>query len=437
MEILVVGCNHTTAPVEVRERLDFPEGKLPPALEALMATGALQEGMILSTCNRVEVWGSADDPYAASAAAFDFLVKARGVDPEELRPCLYTHRGLEAVRHLFRVASSLDSMVVGEPQILGQLKAAYALAQSREAAGNLLSRAMHHAFRTAKRVRTETGIGRNAVSVSYAAVELARKIFDSLTGKVVLLLGAGEMAELAAKHLVVHGVAPILVANRTWERAQELARAFGGKAIRYDEFAAYLIEADIVLCSTGAPHFVVTRERVQQCFHARRHRPMFLIDIAVPRNIEPTVNELDDVYLYDIDDLQHVVEANAQERLREAERARELVEQEVVKFAQRLSGQDVVPTIKSLQEKLEEIRQGEVVKTLGRLKDAPPETRAAIEAMSSAIVSKILHGPIQQLKASHRSHDGPLFRKLVHDLFGLGPEEPEVDPEFTDDELPK
>ncbi len=434
MDLLVVGTNHQTAPVEVRERLAFTDDELPAALERLMAEGGLKEGMILSTCNRVEVWAAGEAPEAARETLAAYLAKARGVDLETLRPALYAYAGIEAVAHLFRVASSLDSMVVGEPQILAQVKAAYAQAHAAGATGPVLSRAVHAAFRTAKRIRTETGIARSAVSVSYAAVELARKIFGDLAGKVVLLLGAGEMGELAAQHFRDRGIARLLLANRTPGRAEELAQRFGGEAVPYAEVARCMAEADIVLCSTAAPDYVVTRAEVERLLANRRYRPVFFIDIAVPRNVEPSVNELDGAYLYDIDDLRAVVEANLRERAREAERAEALVTEELGKFARRLADRDAVPTIRSLRERLEEIRREEVARTLGRLRDASPETRAAVEALSASLVNKILHAPIQRLKLGDHHSEGRHFRELVRDLFGLPPEEGE-DAEETPPDL--
>lgn len=432
MDLLVVGLSHHTAPVELRERLAFADEELPAALSALMAEDGLREGMLLSTCNRVEVWAAAEAPETAQEVLAAYLAKIRGVDLETLRPFLYAYRGLEAVVHLFRVASSLDSLVVGEPQVLAQLKAAFAQAHAAGATGPELSRAVHAAFRAAKRVRTETSIARSAVSVSYAAVELARKIFGDLSGKVVLLLGAGEMGELAARHFRDRGIARLLVANRTPGRAAELARAVGGEAAPSIEAALQAAEADIILCSTAAAGYLVTRTDAQRLLAARRHRPVFFIDIAVPRNVEPSVNELDGAYLYDIDDLRAVVEANRQEREREAERAEALIREELEKFVRRLADRAAVPTIRSLRERMEEIRREEVSRTLGRLRDASPETQAAIEALSVSLVNKILHAPIQRLKLGSDRGEGRRFRELVRDLFDLGPEEGE-DPEDRPD----
>jgi glutamyl-tRNA reductase len=311
-------------------------------------------------------------------------------------------------------------MMIGEPQILGQVKDAFALAQACATVGPHLHPLFSQAFSVAKRVRTETEIARHAVSVSFAAVELAKKIFDGLAGRAVLLVGAGKMSELAAKHLVEQGAFPVYVANRTWARAQELARALAGTAVPWDALPTALGTVDIVVTSTGAPEPVITRGMVTRAVHDRRGRSLFFIDIAVPRDVEPGVDALDDVYRYDIDDLKQVVDANLRERAREAQRAEALVEREVGKFLARQADVEVIPTIVSLRERLEEIRLGELRKTLGRLPDATPETRAAIEALSTAIVNKILHAPITKLRESSRAGAGRSWLELVHELFGLG-----------------
>jgi glutamyl-tRNA reductase len=337
-----------------------------------------------------------------------------------VEPVLYTHLETDAVHHAFRVSASLDSMMVGEPQILGQVKEAFALAQACSTIGPRLHSLFSRAFSVAKRVRTETGIARHAVSVSFAAVELSRKIFDGLEGRAVLLVGAGKMSELAARHLVAQGAFPVYVANRTWPRAQELARALSGTAVPWDELLTALGAVDIVVTSTGAAEPVITHAHVSRVMHARGGRPLFFIDIAVPRDVEPGVDALDDVYRYDIDDLKQVVDANLRERAREAQRAEALVEREVGKFALRQGDVEVIPTIVSLRARLEDIRLGEVKKALARLPDAGPETRAAIEALSTAMVNKILHAPITKLRESSRAGASRSWLELVHELFGLG-----------------
>jgi glutamyl-tRNA reductase len=420
LELFVAGLSHRTAPIGVREQLAVEEDKLREVLRAVQEAGVFSEIMILSTCNRVEAYGVAEAPGEARTLALRHLCQHRGVDPSSLEPFVYTKSGLEAVHHCFRVASSLDSMMLGEPQILRQVKDAFALAQSCQAVGPLLHALMTRAFAVAKKVRTETGVARHAVSVSFAAVELARKIFGSLEGKSVFLIGAGKMGELAAKHLVAQGVFPIYVANRTSSTAQELARALGGTAVPFGECQATMAQVDIVITSTGAPEPIIRHEDVQRALHSRRSRPLFFIDIAVPRDVEPAVNDLDNVFCYDIDDLHQVVEANIRERQREAQKAEALVEREVGKWAARLHDQEVVPTIVSLREKLETIRQNELAKTLARIPGVTPETRAAIEALSQSIVNKILHAPIVKLRESSRSGHGRRVTESVSELFGLG-----------------
>ena len=419
MALFVAGLSHRNAPVELREQLAVDEDKLRELLRDVAASGVVREAIILSTCNRVEVYAVAEVPGEARAATFRQLCRHRGVETAAVEAALYTYAEGDAVRHAFRVASSLDSMVIGEPQILGQVKDAFALAQSCEAVGPALHSLFTQAFAVAKKVRTETDIARHAVSVSFAAVELAKKIFAGLEGKAVLLVGAGKMSELAARHLVEQGVFPVYVTNRTWARAQEMARALSGTAVPFDELPTALGAVDIVISSTGAPEPVVRRDMVQRVMHGRRGRPLFFIDIAVPRDVEGTVDTLDDVYCYDIDDLKQVVDANLRERVREAHRAETLIDREVAKFLAKQGDVEVIPTIVSLRERLEAIRTGEVKRTLSRLPNATPETREAIEALSSAIVNKILHAPITKLRESSRAGSPRSWLDLVHELFGL------------------
>ena len=420
MALFAAGISHKNAPLALREQLAADEDKVREVLRDLVAGGALREVVILSTCNRVEVYGVADVPGEARALAFRHLCRQRGVEASGVEAALYTHTEDDAIRHAFRVAASLDSMMVGEPQILGQVKDAFALAQACEAVGPALHTLFTQAFAVAKRVRTETDIARHAVSVSFAAVELAKKIFAGLTGRGVLLVGAGKMSELAAKHLVEQGAFPIYVVNRTWTRAQEMARALSGTPVPFAELATVLAAVDIVITSTGAPMPIVTRDTVADVVRGRGTRPLFFIDIAVPRDVEPGVEALGDVYRYDIDDLKSVVDANIRERLREAQRAEALVEREVGKFRARLGDVEVIPTIVSLRERLEDIRAGELRRALARLPDASPETRAALEAMSTAIVNKILHAPITKLRESSRAGSHRSWLEVVNELFGLG-----------------
>lgn len=410
MKLFVTGLNHRTAPVEVRERLAFEPTSLTQALGNLTDRPGLLEGMILSTCNRVEVTVAAEEKADAEATVERFLAESRSVERSWVTPYLYRHDGQDAIRHLFRVASSLDSMIVGEPQILGQLKTAYALAKQCGAISGYLDLVMTRAFNVAKRVRSETEIGHSAVSVSYAAVELAREIFGSLEGKRVLLVGAGKMAESAARHLRRAGVSDIIVTNRTRSRADSLAEEFQGRAIDYDQFFDILPDVDILLASSAAPHFILTREQTRGVIGRRRNRPMFLIDIAVPRNIEASVNELDNVFLYDIDDLGKVVDANMQGRIDVAAEAENIIREEVDRMMVRLKTRDVAPTIISLQEKLEQVRSTEIERARSRLGSLTPQQEEAIEAMTRGIINKIAHGPITELR---RQADDPAGVHLV------------------------
>ena len=406
MKLLVTGLNHKTAPVELRERLAFAEGALPGALGDLLAQPGIDEGLILSTCNRVEVAVSAEDAVDAAAVVERFLAAARGVPLEAFRDLLYHYQDREAIRHLCRVAASLDSMVVGEPQILGQLKAAYAAAKAQGAVDSLLESVLTRAFSVAKRVRSETGIGESGVSVSWAAVELAREIFGSLEGKKVLLVGAGKVSQLAARRLRRSGVRAILVANRTYERAREMAAEFQGGIVEYERFPAALPEVDILIASTAAPGYLLRKSEMRRVMEARRGRPMFLIDLAVPRNLEPAVNELDGAFLYDIDDLEKVVQANLGERRKRAELAEQIVAEEVERMMLRLRAREVTPTIVSLQVQLEQIRAAELERVRGKLGPLTEEQEEVLEALTRGIVNKIAHGPISELRRRAGQPDG-------------------------------
>jgi glutamyl-tRNA reductase len=419
MRLFITGLNHRTAPVEVRERLAFEDTALPFALGKLKQRPGLLEGMILSTCNRVEVTVAAEEQADAEATVEHFLADSRSVERAWVSPYLYRHDGQDAVRHLFRVASSLDSMVLGEPQILGQLKNAYALAKECGAISGFLDLVMTRAFNVAKRVRSETDIGENAVSVSYAAVELAREIFSSLAGKRVLLIGAGKMAESAARHLRRSGVSDILVANRTRARADALADEFQGRAIDYQNFLQSMPDVDILLASSGAPDYILTREEMRGVIGRRRNRPMFLIDIAVPRNIEPSVNELDNVFLYDIDDLEKVVSTNMQGRIEVAAQAEDIIREEVERMMARLKTRQVAPTIVSLQEQLEQTRAAEIERMRAKLGKLTPQQEEAIEALTRGIVNKIAHGPISELRRQASEPGGAHLVNIIRKLFRL------------------
>jgi glutamyl-tRNA reductase len=420
MKLLITGLSHHTAPVEVRERLAFEENTLLEALNRLRRRPGMIEGMILSTCNRVEVAVTAEEQSDAEGSIERFLAESRSVETDWMSPYLYRYHGPDAIRHLFRVASSLDSMVVGEPQILGQLKSAYALAKECGALSGYLDLVMTRAFNVAKRVRTETEIGTSAVSISYAAVELARDIFGSLAGKRVLLAGAGKMAESAARHLRRAGVSDILVTNRTRSRADLLAEEFQGQVIPYEDFVGALAEIDILLTSSAAPHYILTREQMRGVISRRRNRPMFLIDIAVPRNIEPSVNQLDNVFLYDIDDLDRVVKSNLQARKNIAEQAEEIITEEVERMVLRLKTREVTPTIISLQEQLEQLRAAEIERARGKLGALTPQQEEAIEALTRGIINKIAHGPITEMRRKASDPDGIHLMNTIRKLFRLG-----------------
>ena len=425
MKLQLTGLSHKTAPVHLREKLAIPEAGLPDALHELQNLGA-SEAMILSTCNRVEIAVSTRDIDDPAAIIDSFLSRWHGSNSTSsgaFEGHLYRVEARAAIQHVFRVASSLDSMVVGEPQILGQLKSAYAIAKTEGSVGGLLETVLTRAFSVAKRVRTETGIGQMAVSVSYAAVELARKIFGSLDGHSVMIIGSGKMGELAARHLRRSGARRIYVTNRTWERAEELAALFSGHAVEYSRFTAMLHDIDIVIASSGAPHYILTREDMQKVIAARRNKPMFLIDIAVPRNIDPAVNDVEGVFLYDVDDLEGVVNANLKERSRQAEQAEAIVAEELDRMMARLQLETVTPTIISLQEQLEEIRAAEVTRALRRLPPMASEQQqqiaAQIDAMTKSIINKIAHGPISELRRNAGDPDGVHVINAIRKVFHL------------------
>jgi len=419
MKFVITGVSHNTAPVEVRERLAFDAPSLAAALSDLEARGGLCEALILSTCNRVEIAVTAEEGADPHGVVEQFLAESRKLEPEWLQPYLYRYEDQEAIRHLFRVAAGLDSMIIGEPQILGQLKAAYAAAKAQGTVRNFLETVLTRAFSVAKRVRSETGIGESAVSVGYAAVELAREIFGSLAGKKVMIVGAGKMSELAARHLHRSGATRIFVTNRTYQRAREMAGAFQGTIIEYDRFLAFLPEIDILIASSGAPHYILRKSEMRRVIEARRNRPMFLIDIAVPRNIEPAVNEIDNVFLYDIDDLQKVVDVNLGERRKRAELAEQIIADEVERLIARLKAREVTPTIVSLQDQLEQIRAAELDRVRSKLGPLTPQQEEALEALTRGIISKIAHGPISELRRQAGQPNGSEVIEAIRRVFRL------------------
>jgi glutamyl-tRNA reductase len=401
-QIVLVGVNHKTAPIELRERIAISREELGEATRALAAQPGVSECMIVSTCNRVEMLAAVESPETDIRS---FLYNQFGLQRAELAPHIYEHRDQEAVRHLFRVAASLDSMVVGEPQILGQVKEAFAAARAAGTVSGQLEHLLQSAFAAAKRVRTETSIGSNSVSIASVAVELARKIFGSLQGRTVFLVGAGKMSELAARHLVQQGAGAILVTNRTLERARQLAEPFDGRVIPFDKLYETTTEADIVISSTGAPHHIFRPEHGQQFMHRRRNRPMFFIDIAVPRDVDPAMNKIEGIFVYDIDDLQQVAASHIAERRTQAGDAESLVEAEVERFHQRRRAVNVAPAIVSLQQQAEEIRVNELKRMHAKLGALTTEQLAAVEALTRGLVNKFLHPPMQALKQAAREND--------------------------------
>ena len=420
MHIVVVGLSHKTAPVEIREKLAVPESRIGEALTRLCSYQGVREGILLSTCNRVEVYAVVDEIESGYGRIQEFLADAHlSLSSEELTPHLYWHQGDRAISHLFRVASSLDSMIVGESQILGQIKDAFEVALTHKATGIILNKVVKKAISVAKRVRTETKIAEMAVSVSYAAVELAKKIFSDLTEKTVLLVGAGEMAKLAARHFIANGVRHVRVTTRNPQHGLELADRFGGTAVPFEQFREDMASADIVLVSTGAAHYLVSEDDVQRSVKQRMNRPMFLIDISVPRNIDPAVRHVDNAFLFDIDDLKARVEQNRGGRLQEAEKAEQMVVDEVGVVRQWLQSLEVTPTIVALRTRADDIRRTEVEKTLGRLANLSAPERELVEAMASSIVNKLIHNTMVTLKAEVNSSEGSAFVEAARRFFNL------------------
>ncbi|KJS31108.1 MAG: glutamyl-tRNA reductase [Desulfatitalea sp. BRH_c12] len=417
-KILLIGLNHKTAPVEIRECFAFSDTDARSALSALDADSAISEAILLSTCNRVELLLCCHDTEAATTAAKCFLAQSKQVRLSDFESALYIHRGEAAVRHMFRVASSLDSMVVGEPQILGQVKTAYRLATEQKSSGVILNRLLHRTFFVAKRIRTETGIGDHAVSISYAAIELARKIFGTLDNRQVLLVGAGEMAELAVEHLIRNRADRIVVANRTFERGLGLATRYNGTAIRMEELPNYLGLVDIIISSTGSPEYVLQHGDIKGAMRNRRNRPLFFIDIAVPRDIDPRINQINNAYVYDIDDLNAVIDENVEDRRREAIKAERIVDEAVIQFRQWFESLAAIPTIKALHAKIRAVAQAEMQKTISHLGHLTEDDRKAIERMTEAMANKILHEPTRYLKSEgcrgNRSQSLDLARRLFN-----------------------
>lgn len=420
MHVILVGLSHKTAPVEIRERLAVPESRLGEALTRLCKYPSVKEGLLLSTCNRVEVYAVVDSVEAGYNSVQEFLADTHlSLSSEQLTPHLYWQTADRAIAHLFRVASSLDSMIIGESQILGQLKGAYEVALAHKATGLVLNKVAKKAISVAKRVRTETKIAETAVSVSYAAVELAKKIFSNLSEQQVLLVGAGEMAKLAAKHFIAQGARHIRVTTRNPQNAVELAKRFDGVPVPFEQYHAEMAQADIILVSTGASNYLINAEHVQRAVRQRHNRPIFLIDISVPRNIDPAVRDIDNAFLFDIDDLKQRVEQNREERLREAEKAERLVGEEVAVVEQWFKSLEVTPTIVALRTRADAITQAELDRVQARLGALAPQDRELVEALAHAIANKLVHGAMVTLKSEATSDSGGLYVDAARRFFNL------------------
>ncbi|HSO17957.1 MAG TPA: glutamyl-tRNA reductase [Desulfosarcina sp.] len=418
-DIVLLGLNHKTASVDVRECIAFTSDETDRALALLRNHPAIAESVLFSTCNRIELLMAVDESDTAIDTAKQFIADFKKVPLSRFDRALYQYVGDDAVRHTFQVAASLDSMVVGEPQILGQMKAAYRRATEEGTSGVILNKLLHRTFFVAKKVRTETGIGDHAVSISYAAIELGKKIFGELDGKRVMLIGAGEMAELAVEHLIRNRAGAIIVANRTFERGVALAERFSGKAIKFEEIVDSIKAVDIVISSTGANDYVLRKDQVKQVMKSRRNRRLFFIDIAVPRDIDPEINRVNNAYVYDIDDLKGLVDENVEDRRREALKAQRIIDEAVIGFRRWYDTLDVVPTIVSLRGKVESLAKNELERTLGSLSHLSEADKQAIERMTGALVNKILHGPTSFLKKNGCHGDKAVSLDLTRKLFKL------------------
>ena len=429
MRFLVTGLNHKTAPIELRERLAIGQDALPATTQALLNEPGVQEGIILSTCNRVELVVSHNGHVPNLS---EFLASQFSLDRSVLEPHLYQYQDDQAVQHMFRVAASLDSMVVGEAQILGQVKHSWQMARELGAVRGPLDKLLQGAFSAAKRVRTETEIGSSSVSIASVAVDLARRIFGSLEGKKVLIVGAGKMSELAARHLIQNGADSIMVANRTWERAAQLASQFLGQAIHFEDLHARAHEADIIITSTGSSEHIFTVAHAQEILHRRKGQPVFLIDIAVPRDVAPQVNRLEGMFLYDIDDLQQVASTNQVDREREATHAEEIIIEETERFRRRIRTIDIAPTLVEVQGTAEELRQAELHRQRQLLQSLTREQQEAVDAMTRGLMNKFMHMPLEAMKAAAREGDATALdaiRRMFRREYGAHKADAQTEPE--------
>ncbi|MGZ4032045.1 MAG: glutamyl-tRNA reductase [Tumebacillaceae bacterium] len=437
MYIMVVGLNYRSAPVEIRERFALPDSDLEEALQTLRASERVSECVIVSTCNRTEIYAVGETRQAGERAIRQFLSELSGLPSQQFEPHLYQYVDQEAVRHLFRVASGLDSMVLGETQILGQVRTGFLFAQEHKATGPIFNNLFRRAVTAAKRAHSETHIGENAVSVSYAAVELAKKIFESLDQKTVLIIGAGKMSELTAKHLNSNGATKVIVCNRTYERAKELADKFNGKAMDMNSLDLALREADIVVSSTGAEGYVVTKDHVQATMKKRRHRPLFLIDIAVPRDLDPDMCKIENVFLYDIDDLEGVIEANMQERAREAEKVGVIIGEEMAAFRHWMNEQEAIPLIQQLREKAmgaQTVLMQNLINKVPNLTDKDVHT---VNKLTMSMINQLIHEPMKQVKEMATEKEAELYLEAFTRIFGLEVEKPQTDEETKESNAPQ
>lgn len=421
MHLVVIGLNHKTAPVDVRERLAVSEGNLPKALNTLSACRCVAECCILSTCNRTEIY-AVIDKHEAEETLIEFMSGYHNIPRSNFEQHIYKHRGHKAVEHLFSVAAGIDSMMIGENQIISQVKNAFCIAGECDSAKTVLNTLFRQALTVGKRARTETEISRGAFSVGYAAVELARLIFGELHGRTVLIIGAGKMSELTAKHLLSAGAESVLVTNRTFSRAESLAGKFNGRAVPFESLADAVVQADIVISSTGASEPVISREQMAKIMRQRRERPVFIIDIAVPRDIEPSTADLDNVYLYDIDDLQTIVQESADERSKEIEKVREIVIEETRKFSAWMKTLEAVPLIKLLRERLDELKESEWQRSCGKLSHLSEKDKETVRMMMQSLVNKITHSPLVKIKEYASSSDGYEKLDVARELFGIDAE---------------
>jgi glutamyl-tRNA reductase len=419
VHLLLVGASHRTAPVELRERLDFGSRGLDAAVRALAGRQSAAEAVVISTCNRAELYVVCEQPTAAVDDLVSFIADFHHLPAEQIRPHLYSHIDHDVARHLFRVSSGLDSMVVGEPQILGQIKEAYSVATTAQSAGPLLNKLFHWAFGVGKRVRTETALAEGAVSVSFAAVSLAKKIFGDLGGRRVLVVGAGEMGKLTVLHLKAQGVTSVVITSRTLTHAQQLAEEVGGIAAAWDTLPQALLESDIVITGTGAPTPILSMTQIEDAVPSSRMRPLFLIDIAVPRDVDPRAAEIEQVFLYNIDDLQSIVRENLQKRGHEVSRAEQIVEEEVSKFATWHRSREAVPTIVALRQRFEAVRKAELERLEPKLSSLPPEARRRVEDVTRLIIEKLLLQPTEQLKRTADQERVAQYTEALTRLFGL------------------